>query len=450
MRGVIAIARPRLPGWRALKLFWAGAAALLLAGVATLQVLGPPPDLAASAVEPSASPAPSGPAAALPAPAPQAEAPSPPSSVTESAMALVPPPGGAEAPETSAAATPAPPAAAPPALPTPAAPPAAVVPVPPDAPATRPQTESAPAPPAAPTPPPLAAPPAARVAAEPVGPIAPPDPSLLEASRHGPLPRVGADGRTPIRAYARAFPRDDPRPRVGLVVGGIGLSGALSEEAIRRLPPATALAVSPYAARPEPLAERARARGMEILIALPLEPTGYPLNDPGPQALLTTLPTAENAERLMWVLTRVRGYVGAIGALGQMHGERFSQMPELLGQVQEVLRDRGLLYVDPRPNPPAGAPARAFGRAADVVVDEPATRGEIERRLAELERLARERGSALGVAGDVSPVLVDRVAAWAAGLEERGVVLAPLTALIRRPEPRPDPRPEGRGAGRGG
>jgi hypothetical protein len=70
----------------------------------------------------------------------------------------------------------------------------------------------------------------------------------------------------------------------------------------------------------------------------------------------------------------------------------------------------------------------------DLVVDEPATRGEIDRRLAELERIARERGTALGLAADVSPVLVDRVAAWAAGLEERGLVMAPVTALIRRPE----------------
>ena len=40
---------------------------------------------------------------------------------------------------------------------------------------------------------------------------------------------------------------------------------------------------------------------------------------------------------------------------------------------------------------------------------------------------------ALGYAGEASPVLVDRVAAWAGGLEPRGLVLAPVTALILRP-----------------
>jgi hypothetical protein len=71
----------------------------------------------------------------------------------------------------------------------------------------------------------------------------------------------------------------------------------------------------------------------------------------------------------------------------------------------------------------------------DIVVDEPATRGEIERKLDALERLARERGAAgaLGYAGEASPVLVDRVAVWAGGVEGRGLALAPVSAMIRRP-----------------
>jgi polysaccharide deacetylase 2 family uncharacterized protein YibQ len=258
---------------------------------------------------------------------------------------------------------------------------------------------------------------------------------MQEPSRHGLLPRVGPDGRTSIRAYARPFDRTDSRPRIALVVGNLGLSTALSEEAIRRLPAAVGLAFSPYAPRPDLLLERARARGMEVLSAVPLEPMGYPMNDPGERALLTSLPPAENADRLAWTLSRIVGQVGAVGALGPMRGERFAALPELIGAVQDSLRNRGLLYLDPRPGAPP--PARAWGRTADILVDEPATRGEIERRLGELERIARERGSALGLAADVSPVLVDRVASWAAGLEGRGLVLAPVTAVIRRPEDLP-------------
>lgn len=260
------------------------------------------------------------------------------------------------------------------------------------------------------------------------------EPALQEAGLHGPLPRVGPDGRTPIRAYGHPFDRADQRPRVGLVVGGLGMNAAVTEEAIRRLPAAATLAFSPYATRIDWLLDQARAKGMELLVALPLEPAGHPtVNNAGNRALLTGLSPAENRDRLEWALSRFGGYTGAVGALGPMRGERFAEYAETMGPVQEALRARGLLYVDPRPGAPQ--PERAWGRSVDVVVDEPATRGEIERKLDALERLARERGAAgaLGYAGEASPVLVDRIAVWAGGLEGRGLALAPVSAMIRRP-----------------
>jgi polysaccharide deacetylase 2 family uncharacterized protein YibQ len=263
-------------------------------------------------------------------------------------------------------------------------------------------------------------------------PIPSAEPALLEPGPHGPLPRIGPDGRTPIRTYARGFDRQEIRARVGLVLDGLGANARLTEAAIGRLPAGITLAFSPYATRTESLLEQARVKGMELLVALPLEPTGYPLDSPGNRALLTTLSPQDNQDRLDWVLSRFTGYVGAIGALGPLLGERYAGLSERLGALEETLRGRGLLYVDPRPG--ARGPQRAWGRVIDLVVDRPATRTEIERNLAELERLARERGSALGYAGEASPVLLDRLVAWATTLETRGLVLAPVSALMRRPE----------------
>ena len=378
---------------RAPGVFWMVVLGALRGGAGLLQWLGPPEGGAPPGLAGGASPA--------------AE----PSSIPTSATAAP-----AEPPPAIAAAEPAPSAAEP------------SPPPPAEAAPARVETPSAPEPPPLPS---LTR----RAEVQPDRPIPLPDPALQEPSRYGPLPRVGPEGRTSIRAYGRPFDRSETRPRVALVVGNLGLSASLSEEAIARLPPATGLAFSPYGARLDPLLERARLRGMEVLSAIPMEPANYPANDPGERALMTTLPPAENGDRLAWIISRLSGQVGAIGALGPMRGERFAALPEAIGGVQDVLREHGLLYVDPRPGAPS--PARAWGRSVDLVVDEPATRGEIDRRLAELERIARERGSALGLAGDVTPVLVDRVAAWAAGLESRGLVMAPVTALIRRPEETP-------------
>ncbi|WP_424810374.1 divergent polysaccharide deacetylase family protein [Roseococcus sp. YIM B11640] len=258
------------------------------------------------------------------------------------------------------------------------------------------------------------------------------DPDLVEDSPNGLMPRVAADGRAPMRAYARSFNQAETRPRVALILGGIGLNQALSEQAIETLPLTVALAFSPYAARPVPLLERARQRGFETLLALPTEPAGYPVNDPGNRALLTGLYWAENSQRLDWLLTRFPGHVGAVGALGAMRGERFAALGEPFGLMQERLASRGLLYFDARPGAPN--PQRAWGRTADVVIDEPHTRAEIDQRLGQLERVARDRGAALGYLGEVSPVALQRVTEWANGIEFRSAVLAPVTAVMTRPD----------------
>jgi polysaccharide deacetylase 2 family uncharacterized protein YibQ len=380
-----------LRGWRALIATWIVLGAVLVGGAGWLAWLGPLPVAGEEAAAP-------------------------------------PVPEGAEAPTPGLAGAPPAPAAA---ADSPAAAPGAVTPAAARAPAARPL-------PVAPEPPARAAA-AARAPGQPVHPTAPPDPELLESGPHGPLPRIGPGGRSSIRTYGRPFDRQDPRPRIGLVIGGLGLNAAVTEEAIRRLPGAVTLAFSPYAPRVDLLLDQARAKGMEVLVALPLEPTGYPLNNPGHWALLTSQSEAENADRLDWSLSRFGGYVGAIGAHGPMRGERFALLGDRLAALQAALHGRGLLYVDPRPGAPG--PVRAWGRTVDLLVDEPATRGEIALKLEALERLARERGTALGYAGEASPVLVERVAAWAGAVEGRGLVLAPVSALIRAPEPMQPPRP---------
>jgi polysaccharide deacetylase 2 family uncharacterized protein YibQ len=258
------------------------------------------------------------------------------------------------------------------------------------------------------------------------------DPTLVEYTAMGALPRIGPDGSMPMRVYARPFDRQDPRPRVALILGGLGLRTSLSEQAIRTLPRNIALAFTPYAPNPAPLIEEARDRDFETLLALPMEPTGFPLNDPGHRALLTGLSAGENAQRLDWLLARFPGHVGAVGALASMRGERFAAMAEPFAQMQLALSARGLMYFDVRPGAPH--PQRAWGLTVDVVVDEPHTRGEIDQRLALLERIARERGGALGYLGEVTPVALERLVAWTGGLDARGIALAPVTALVRRPE----------------
>ena len=269
------------------------------------------------------------------------------------------------------------------------------------------------------------------------GPVAGPDAALLEPLAGEPnhfLPRIAPDGRTPMATYAAGFAAGTPGPRVGLILAGVGLDHPASEAAVHELPGGITLALSPYARDLDPLLAAARAAGHEYLVSIPMEPRGSGLDDAGDHELLTELPAEENARRLDWALSRMEGYVGATGALGRLLGERFAAEPELINPVLRAIAARGLFYVDPRID--AGALPAVWGRRVDVVVDDAEPASSIDAQLAELSRIARARGSALGLVGAVHPAMVERIAAWTRQLAAQGIALAPVSALVEKPAPR--------------
>src|SRR5690606_12907935 len=113
-------------------------------------------------------------------------------------------------------------------------------------------------------------------------------------------------------------------------------------EAMEKLPAAVTLAFVPYGANLDSLAANARARGHEILLQVPMEPFDYPDNDPGPQTLLTSLSSAQNVDRLHWLMARVQGYVG----VASLMGSRFTASDAALAPILREVAKRGLIYVD--------------------------------------------------------------------------------------------------------
>jgi len=79
--------------------------------------------------------------------------------------------------------------------------------------------------------------------------------------------------------------------------------------------------------------------------------------------------------------------------------------------------------------PGSGVVAVAQGGAPLDTIQNPA---EIDRRLSELETQARANGSAVGSAF-LYPVSVARIVAWAKGLQARGFVLVPVSAIVAEP-----------------
>ena len=263
----------------------------------------------------------------------------------------------------------------------------------------------------------------------------PSDQRFVEMTAHGPIPKIADDGVRPADAFARPvkpLPGKPDAPRIALIVGGLGISASATAEAITKLPGAVTLALMPYGANVERLAAQARAAGHEILLQVPMEPFGYPDNDPGPQTLLTSLTPEQNLERLHWLMGRFQGYVGVADAMGA----RFTASEQAFAPVLRETAKRGLIYVDDGSNPRsvagriAGANSLPFAKA-DLVLDTVPTAGEIDHALGRLEMAARERGLAVGVSSAL-PVAIEHIAKWAKAAESRGLLLVPISAAAAK------------------
>ncbi len=226
------------------------------------------------------------------------------------------------------------------------------------------------------------------------------------------------------------MPRRPKCPWSSIVVAGLGVGAAKTTDAIMKLPSAVTLAFTPYGSDPSKLAERARAQRHEILLQIPMEPFDYPDNDPGPQTLLTTLSADANLDRLYWHLSRFQGYAG----IANFMGARFVVTDAVMQPIIREAAKRGLGYLDDGSAPRSTAPALAAAQAmpfakADFAIDAVPTAAEIDRALAKLESLAKERGTAIGVASAL-PISIERIGVWSKALESRGIMLVPLTTAM--------------------
>lgn len=255
---------------------------------------------------------------------------------------------------------------------------------------------------------------------------------LLERTSRGMVPRTGSSGRRPLDAYARPFPPlPTGMPMVAIVVGGLGINADTTAAAIEDLPAEVTLAFAPYGPDLPRRVTDARRQGHELLLQLPMEPFDYPRQDPGPHTLLVSAAPAENRDRMNWLLSRFRTYVGVVNFMGA----RFTGEAAALNPVVADIGRRGLLYLDDGTSSrsraaEAAASAQTPFLAADLSLDAVQEAAAIDRQLALLEERARGRAIAVATA---FPVTIDRLREWSKSAAKRGIAIVPLTALVKQP-----------------
>jgi uncharacterized protein len=259
------------------------------------------------------------------------------------------------------------------------------------------------------------------------------DPALIEDSSQGPLPRIAQDGRAAMTAYSRGFDAKDRRPKIAVVIRGLGIGTSTTDLALAQLSPDITLAFAPFTVELQSVVDKARGAGHEVMLEIPMEPFDFPDSDPGPHALLVAASTEENGKRLDWALSRATGYAGIMNLLGG----RFLGEENAIEPVLEHVARRGLFFFDNGVSSSSVAMTAARHMKAPIAtgtlsLDAVQSQAFIDAKLAELENAARQDGFAIGVAS-AYPVTIARLAEWAANADARGFQLVPVSALAKRP-----------------
>ena len=222
--------------------------------------------------------------------------------------------------------------------------------------------------------------------------------------------------------------------RVAIVLDDMGLLVGATVRAIA-LDPAISLAFLPYAPDTASLSAEARRAGHQVLLHMPMEPSGDA--DPGPDALLTRLSAEAIRERLGAALDRVPGAIGLNNHMGSLFTADARAMATVLDEVEA----RGLMILDSVTTPRSVTAdlATALGvpsGSRDVFLDNERDPEAIERQLAEVERIARSTGLAVAIGHPYDETL-EVLARWMPRARAAGLEFVPISAAATPPLPDP-------------
>ncbi|MBL8641726.1 MAG: divergent polysaccharide deacetylase family protein [Alphaproteobacteria bacterium] len=261
---------------------------------------------------------------------------------------------------------------------------------------------------------------------------------LSEETAFGYLPIIRkSDGLTSFQAYASPFKLNpDTKSIISLVMVDYGLSDSLSNEALKTLPKGLNFVVSPYSDNLQPKISKARAKGIEIWMGIPLQqPETSPETSPkiltathiGPNTILTGLTIAENKSRLQTHLGRATGYVG----IAFDTPPSFPSGSDSLEGLLNIASARGLGVAQLAPQDTLIKTAAAQNAqtpyiGGDLWIDTALIKKDILNALSEIEKHSLETGHTVAMFHP-SPLMIKVIGEWQTSLAEKHIQLAPLT-----------------------
>jgi polysaccharide deacetylase 2 family uncharacterized protein YibQ len=220
-----------------------------------------------------------------------------------------------------------------------------------------------------------------------------------------------------------------PRPRLAIVVDDLGTDKQIAEEFLR-LDASLTFSILPFQSHSRRIAQKAHAKGREIILHLPMEPRGFPLKDPGKGALFVAMSERELLRQLRKDLDAVPFIAGVNNHMGSRFMEHGVSVRLVLGE----LKKRGLFFLDSRTTAKTQGYqiARELALLAgerDIFLDNENDEQDIRAQLEGLIRLARDHGTAVGICHPY-PATVTALKGMISKIKAAGIRIVPLSQAL--------------------
>ncbi len=189
--------------------------------------------------------------------------------------------------------------------------------------------------------------------------------------------------------------------------------------------------IIPGLAKVKIVAEAIKSAGRDIMVHIPMEPQGYPQQRLEANGLLVSLSDEEITSRTVSMLNALPDAVGANNHMGS----RFTEHKEKMLPVLQVLKGRGLFFIDSRTTPKSTGYAEA-GRMGlksatrNVFLDNKQDVAAIKKQLYVAAEMAKKSGGVIAICHP-HPATIAALKEALPELQRAGVKFVAASELVR-------------------
>lgn len=219
-------------------------------------------------------------------------------------------------------------------------------------------------------------------------------------------------------------------PRVAVVIDDVG-NQTESIPIYSRMNQPLTFAILPGRPHSRRFYEKFKSR-YEFIIHFPMEPKGYPENDPGKHALMTSMSKDNLQEQVKKILNR---YPKVVGINNHM-GSKFTSSPESMSVVMKVLSSREMFFLDSLTSRESVVSkiGKKYGVTVlrnQVFLDNERNTDSIRNQFRRLVELARKEGTAIGIGHFQSLKTANFLEKAMKRYSQKGIKFVPVSNLIQ-------------------